>query len=237
MKRLLGILLFIALLGSGCLSRQALSASVNVSALADDSGQLINQAGALLNSSLAAINQSGTLADTASGIMNQSAALLNTTSQYINQSNVSGIMNASFIPVSNASAAANASIPGGSAEADCGSAITSQRTVVMGGAEGVSVWLYGPQLQPGLNFSTPFISFPVCSLGGAGQNPNDLYCQPVPVVGYPQAEGTGGCYILEINELAPGSGLPSGFTIPPSLEAYPQLYQSWQIVNVTCRKC
>jgi hypothetical protein len=200
MKGLLGVILCLALLGSGCLSSQELSAPVNVSAIMNASAQIAGQP--------------------------NFSAMLNASAQLINQSNISVLPNSSA----------------GSGEADCADILSPERTVVMGGAESVSVWLYGPQLRPGFVFSTPFLSFPVCSSGSAqGQDPDHLYCQPVPVVGYPRAEGTNGggaaCYIIEINELAPAGGLPSDFTVPRTLEAYPQLYQAWSIVNVTCRQC
>ncbi len=138
----------------------------------------------------------------------------------------------------------------GSNEVNCNNILTPELIIVM--LNGSASWVYGPQMQPGFKFSSEFMNNPpVCHYGNAmGQNVNHLYCQPYEHgthIVYASAERTNvssngtisshECYIINVNELAPGDETPPEFQA--ELKMYPNAiaYQAWDIVNVTCEPC
>lgn len=137
---------------------------------------------------------------------------------------------------------ANTSVGTGSDEVSCDNILTSDRTIVVStiGGLGYPPWTDAPQLQSG--FSSSMVLSPNCYPGGTtGQNVNHLYCQPDPIAGNPKAQRTNiskdgviesqECYVLVVKELAPGG------TLPAKYQKYTDMYQTWQIVNVSCQRC
>jgi hypothetical protein len=131
-----------------------------------------------------------------------------------------------------------------STEDSCSVVLSPERYIITDKGYVLGEWFYGPQLNPGFSFTTSVVLYsPICQFGSSvGQSVSHLYCKQNMGTASPVAERTNiskdgviiskECYNVYITELA-----PSTEELPGDYGKYPEIYQGWNIVGVTCQRC